>query len=117
MTEQPLDAQPAVEPRRASWLDLPLYLAGGFGLLLLANLGVALLAKEISILISFLLYLLNFFFLAGTVYLLGVRRGRVTWEDMGFLPPKVQWWWLLIAVAASAVLIPLRMVLYFWFCI
>jgi membrane protease YdiL (CAAX protease family) len=30
---------------------------------------------------------------------------------MGFLPPKVQWWWLLIAVAASAILIPVRMVL------
>jgi membrane protease YdiL (CAAX protease family) len=57
------------------------------------------------------LYLLNFFFLAGAVYVLGVRRGRVTWEEMGFLPVKVEWWWLLIAAAASAILIPLRMVL------
>lgn len=111
MTEHPLDVQTAQEPKPASWLDLLLYLAGGFGLFMLANLGVGLLAKEISILVSFLLYLLNFFFLTGAVCVLGVRRGRITWEGMGFLPPKVQWWWLLIAVVASAVLIPLRMVL------
>jgi membrane protease YdiL (CAAX protease family) len=92
-------------------LDLALYLLGGFGLLLLASLGVDLLFEEISILTSFLLYLLNFVTLAGAVYVWGVRRGRITWEEMGFLPPKVQWWWFVIAVAASAVLIPLRMVL------
>ena len=111
MTEQPLDADSTPEPKSASWLDLPLYLVGGFGLFMLANLGVDLLPSDIPILISVLFYLLNFFFLAGAVYVLGVRRGRITWEEMGFLPPKVKWWWLLIAIVASAILIPLRMVL------
>lgn len=43
--------------------------------------------------------------------MLGVRRGKLTWKEMGFLPPKVQWRWLLVAVVASAILIPLRMIL------
>jgi membrane protease YdiL (CAAX protease family) len=111
MIEQPIDPQPSPASKPATWLDLPLYLVGGFGLFVLASLGVDLLLEEKSILTSFVLYLLNFFTLAGAVYVLGVRRGRLSWEEMGFLPPKVQWWWFLIAIAASVILIPLRMVL------
>lgn len=111
MSEEPLDAQAVPQPERASWLDLVLYLAGGFGLFLLASIGVSFLFTEVSILTSLVLYLLNLFVLCGAVYALGVRRGKLTWEEMGFLPPKVQWKWLLAAVVASAVLIPLRAVL------
>jgi membrane protease YdiL (CAAX protease family) len=111
MIEQSPDAQPITEPKPATWLDLVLYIVGGFGLYVLASVGVDLFFEEISILTSVVLYLLNFFFLAGAVYVLGVCRGRITWEEMGFLPVKVEWWWLLIAAAASAILIPLRMVL------
>jgi membrane protease YdiL (CAAX protease family) len=111
MSEQPLDAQPASQTKPASWLDLPLYLVGGFGLLMLASAGAGFVFQEVSILASVVLYLLNFLTLAGAVCVWGVRRGKVTWAEMGFLPPRVQWWWLLAAIAASAVLIPLRMVL------
>jgi membrane protease YdiL (CAAX protease family) len=111
MSEQPLDAQHASQAKPASWLDLPLYLVGGFGLLMLASAGVGFAFQEVTILASVALYLLNFLTLAGAVYVWGVRRGKVTWAEMGFLPPRAQWWWLLAAIATSAVLIPLRMAL------
>jgi membrane protease YdiL (CAAX protease family) len=111
MSEESLDVSSASQPKPAAWLDLILYLVGGFGLFLLVSIGSAYLFTEISILASLALYLLNFLILAGAVYVLGVRRGKISWEGIGFLPPKVQWWWLLVAVAVSVALIPLRIAL------
>jgi membrane protease YdiL (CAAX protease family) len=113
MNQDPPDAKPAPQSKPATWLDMALYLVGGFGLLLLASFGAGLIFTETSILASLTFYLLNFFILCGTVYVLGVRRGKLTWEEIGFLPPRAQWQWLLVAVVASAILIPLRMVLGF----
>lgn len=108
MSEEPPDVQSVPQTKPATWLDLVLYLVGGFGLLLAASIGAGFLFTEVSILASFTLYLLNFFILCGAVYALGVRRGKLTWGEIGFLPPKLQWWWLLAALAVSAALIPLR---------
>ncbi|MBN1978067.1 MAG: CPBP family intramembrane metalloprotease [Anaerolineae bacterium] len=88
-----------------------LYLVAGFGLFLLASFGMGFIFTETSILASLTFYLLDFFILCGAVYALGVRRGKLTCKEMGFLPPRVRWQWLLVAVVASAILIPLRMVL------
>ncbi|MFN2272057.1 MAG: lysostaphin resistance A-like protein [Anaerolineae bacterium] len=108
MSEEPTDAQSVPRTKPATWLDLVLYIAGGFGLLLLASIGAGFLFTEISILTSFTLYLLNFLILCGAVYALGVRRGKLTWAGMGFLPPRIEWQWLLVAFITSAILIPLR---------
>ena len=80
----PLEMQSEPQPKPATWLDIALYLVGGFGLLLLASIGVSFLFTEISLLASLVIYLLNFFVLCGAVYALGVRRGKLTWEEMGF---------------------------------
>ena len=109
MTQDPPGAKPAPQSKPATWLDMVLYLVAGFGLFLLAGFGMGFIFTETSILSSLTFYLLNFFILCGAVYVLGVRRGKLTWEEMGFLPPRVQRQWLLVAVAASAILIPLRM--------
>jgi len=111
MSGEPPDVQSVPQTKPATWLDLVLYLLGGFGLLLAASIGAGYLFTEISILTSFTLYLLNFFILCGAVYALGVRRGKLTWGEMGFLPPRLQWQWLLAALAVSAALIPLRIFL------
>ncbi|MFL7790792.1 MAG: lysostaphin resistance A-like protein [Anaerolineae bacterium] len=111
MTQDPPDAQARLQSKPATWLDMALYLVVGIGLFFLVSFGAGFIFAETSILASLTFYLLNFFILCGTVYALGVRRGKLTWEEMGFLPPRVQWQWLLVAVIASAILIPLRMVL------
>jgi len=101
--------EPAPASAPSTWLDLALYLASGFGLFLLATLGAALLFDgQNTLLASFTLYLLNVLCLVGTVYLLGVRRDKTSWAEMGFLPPVWRWEWLAIAVVVTVALIPIR---------
>jgi membrane protease YdiL (CAAX protease family) len=111
MSEASLDAPSTSGPKPATWLDLILYLVGGVGIFVLASVGVGFLFTEISILASLILYLLNFVTLTGAVYLWGVRRGKISWAEIGLLPPKLPWRWLLMAVGISAALIPVRIVL------
>jgi len=102
------DTHPAPWLKPSTGLDLALYLAAGFILFPLATFGLALILKQISILASLALYLLNALFLGGAVYLLGVRRGKTSWAEMGFLPVVWRWEWLLVAVFVSIVSIPVR---------
>jgi membrane protease YdiL (CAAX protease family) len=102
------DTQPTPQPQPSTWLDLILYLVVGFGLFLLAVSGVALIFEEVSILASSALYLLNALIFGGTVYVLGVCRGKTSWSEMGFLPPVWRPEWLLVAIAVSIVSIPVR---------
>jgi len=111
MSEASLDAPSTSGPKPVTWLDLVLYLVGGIGVFVLASIGVGFLFTEISILASLTLYLLNFVTLTGAVCLWGVCRGKISWAGIGLLPPKLPWRWLLVAVAASAALIPARIVL------
>jgi uncharacterized protein len=90
------------------WLDLVIYLFGGFGLYAVASVIFALIFKQIDIFATFTLYLLNFLCLGGSVYVWGVRRGKTSWAKMGFFPPLWKSRWLWIALLASAVLIPAR---------
>ncbi len=103
-------ARATVEPEAwqpESWRVLAAYLAGGFGLFLLASLGVALLFhRQINILTSSALYGLNFLCFAGAAALLGVRRRKLTWAEFGLRPFSPLW--LLAALVLAAAVLPLR---------
>ena len=96
------------QPGRSAWPDLVFYLVAGFGLFGLASYGVSLAFEELSLLAVATLYGLNFLCLGGTVYLLGVRRHRVTWSEIGLIPIRWRWHWLLIASGLTILLMPLR---------
>lgn len=121
MVDQITDAPDAghVEPTAAvpvlvksTWADLALYLVGGFGLFVLASVGTSVLFsiwfKQVNTLLAATAYLLNIIFIGGSVYVLGVRRRKVSWADMGFWPAVWQWRWLPLAAGISVVFIPVR---------
>ncbi|MAT98141.1 MAG: hypothetical protein CL608_13435 [Anaerolineaceae bacterium] len=111
-SEHPLlEVQLDVKPAPQSWLDLLLYLLIGFGSFILLSGLVAVLFTEISLGASFLIFLANFICLAGTTYLLGVRRGKITWRGLGLRPLRWQWQWLLIGAGLAILLLPARAVL------
>jgi uncharacterized protein len=98
-------APAAWEPE--SWRALLAYLACGFGLFLLASIGVSLaFHRTINILTSSALYGINFLSFAGTAYVLGVRRRHLTWAEFGLRPFNPAW--LLAALALAAAILPLR---------
>lgn len=94
--------------RRDSWLDLLLYLVVGYGSFVLLSTLFGLLLPEITMATVVLLYLTNIFVFVGTVYFLGVRRGKISWREIGFLPPRWDWRWLTIALALTVIILPLR---------
>lgn len=102
--EEPADARPAPQ----SWLDLALYLLIGFSSFILLSGLVGLLFPELSLGVSFLLFLANFVCLSGTTYLLGVRRGKISWAGLGLRPFRWRWQWLLIGAGAAILLLPGR---------
>ena len=89
-------------------LDLALYIAGGVGILFLVTTIAGLFIHRLSIWVTLAAGLLNALFLIGSVYLLGIRRGKTNWVDMGLLPINWQWRWLWMAVGITLLFIPLR---------
>jgi membrane protease YdiL (CAAX protease family) len=75
----------------ARWVDIFLYLIGGFGAYLSFSLVVGLLYRELTLELTVLTSLLNFLCFAGVVYLFGVRRGKLSWAGIGLIPPKQLW--------------------------
>jgi membrane protease YdiL (CAAX protease family) len=65
----------------------------------------------VSILTTTVAYLVNIGVFIGTVYLVGVRRGRLSWQELGFLPPRLPGNWIRIAVLVAIALIPIRVLL------
>ncbi len=106
---EPPQAEPS--PPSQSWLDLALYLLAGFGSFVLVSTLIATQFQELSLGVSFLLFLANFICLGGTTYLLGVRRGKVSWAQLGLRPLRWRWQWLLIGVGLAVLLLPGRAVL------
>jgi len=94
----------------STWLDLVIYIFGGFGLFALASFGVGLLFidTEPNLLMISLAILLNVIFIGGSVYFLGVLRGKTSWEEMGLIPIKLKWEWILLAIGLAVGLMPLR---------
>ena len=104
--ETPEDA-----PSRQGWLDLVLYLLVGFGSFFLISGLVGQLFPALSLGASFLLFLANFICLGGTTYLLGIRRGKISWRQLGLRPFRWQWQWLFIGVGLAILLLPGRALL------
>lgn len=83
-----------------TWRDLLLYLVGCVGGYFLLSLGVISIYGELDLTVTVLTALLNFLCFTGGVYLFAVRRGKLSWEGIGLLPPKRFW----ISVLGGAVL-------------
>ena len=100
------------EEPKPGWIELALYLFVGFGLYLLATLALLFFIGEefsdITIGLTVAIGVLNAICLIGTVYLTGIRRGKISWFDIGFFPPKMKSQWFLIAIGVSLFLIPIR---------
>jgi uncharacterized protein len=105
------EAQPDFAPSPQSWLDLLLYLFVGAGSFILLSGLVGLLFDELSLGVSFLLFLANFICLGGTTYILGIRRGKISWAGLGLRPLRWRWRWLAIGVGLTILLLPGRAVL------
>jgi membrane protease YdiL (CAAX protease family) len=106
---EPLHVEPSPPPQ--SWLDLALYLLAGFGSFLLISALVALQFQELSLGAAFLLFLVNFACFGGTTVLLGVRRGKISWAQLGLRPFRWRWQWLLIGIGLAVLLLPGRAIL------
>ena len=110
--EQSLPPEPAeIPPAPQSWLDLLLYLLIGFGSFILISGLIGGLFSELSPGATFLLFLANFVCLAGTTYLLGVRRRKISWAALGIRPFRWKWQWLLIGIGLAVLLLPGRALL------
>ena len=110
--EQPLTAElPEKGAAPQHWLDLIFYLLVGFGSFTLVSGLVAQLFTELSLGASFLIFLANFICLGGTTYLLGIRRGKISWAGLGIRPLRWRWQWLLIGVGLAILLLPGRALL------
>lgn len=94
-----------------SWLDLILYLLVGVGTFVLLSAAISGLFEQLSPGVSFLLFLANVVCLGGTTYLLGIRRGKISWASLGLRPFQASWQWLLIGVGLAVLLLPGRALL------
>jgi membrane protease YdiL (CAAX protease family) len=88
---------------------LLIYLLGGIGLYFLASIGVGMLFQTITLGTAMLVAVLNFFVLAGSVYLLGVRRKKLSWESIGLVPPRELGRQALIGAGLAVAILPVRL--------
>jgi membrane protease YdiL (CAAX protease family) len=93
---------------QAPWSDLLLYLLVGFGAFLGASVLIGLSGLPAGSLTLLAIGLANLICLGGSVYLLGIRRRRLTWAELGLFPPRWNWLWLVAIVSVTLALIPLR---------
>ncbi|MCL4559473.1 MAG: CPBP family intramembrane metalloprotease [Chloroflexi bacterium] len=98
-------------PAPPSWLDLILYILLGFGLFIAAGLALRGVLKSPSLLASATIYALNISIFTGTVYVVGVRRGLLSWKTIGFAPPVWHWSYLALAVGITILFLPIRTIL------
>jgi len=96
---------------RSGWVDLAIYVLGGFGLFLVASLAVGMLVDRPTLGVTALALFLNVFFIGGGVWMWGVRPGKTSWREMGFWPMNWQWTWLPLALGVTVVFLPLRALL------
>lgn len=94
----------------ANWLDLAIYLVGGVGIYFLASLILTLVSQEISLWTTVTLTLLNFLALGGSVYLLGIRRRKISTGSMGLTREQNIPRLALIGTAVAVLIIPIRLV-------
>ncbi|MDD5369861.1 MAG: CPBP family intramembrane metalloprotease, partial [Anaerolineaceae bacterium] len=97
--------------RNSNWLDLVLYLVIGFGAFFASGYALRGVLHPGDLLSSAIIYALNIVSFIGTVYLVGVRRGRLSWQGIGLIPPRWKWNWLLLALLVVIAFYPLRILL------
>lgn len=100
--------EPSPQLKPAVWGDLFIYLVGGLGLYFLASLALGFFFSEMNIWTTFLLGVLNFLCLAGSVYLFGVLRKKMSWESLGLLPLKGLKRYAKFGAAISIAVLPYR---------
>jgi membrane protease YdiL (CAAX protease family) len=113
MNEKSREPSAEQKPPSFSRVQLVLYPLLVIGLFFAASLAVGLavqggVLRQESLLLTLLVYALNFFFLAGGAFLLAIRPGKLTWAELGIAPPRWHWLWLLLAVGLTLLLLPLR---------
>jgi membrane protease YdiL (CAAX protease family) len=95
-------------PRRFPWVELALYLAGGFGVFTIASGLASAYGPQKGIWPIILVVLCNTLFIGGSAWTLGVRRKATTWEEIGIFPIRWKGKWLLYALGLTLALTPLR---------
>jgi membrane protease YdiL (CAAX protease family) len=102
----------------STWLDLAVYLVAGIGSFFfttyLASQAMSSLTGEWIMLHSVMVWSLNAICSGGTFYILGVRRGRITWSGIGLVSASWRWRWLLVGSLAMALAFPVRVLLTNW---
>ncbi len=98
-----------VQPGR--WGDLALYIFGGFGLFLAASVAAALVFPELTVTVTLVAILINFIFIGGAALVFGIRRGRLSWAEMGLSPARWKPEYLLLVIVGTFVLLPIRALL------
>ncbi len=112
MMTEPSPLEPRASPTsRWEWLDIVWYLLGGLGLYMLVGALLEAILPRQPQLDTLLKMGLNFTFLAGSAYVLGVRRGKFTWEEIGLSAGRWRWRYLGMAAAVAIGLFPLRVCL------
>ncbi|HVN55160.1 MAG TPA: type II CAAX endopeptidase family protein [Anaerolineaceae bacterium] len=106
--EETVAAAPQGSERYASWLDLALYLIIGFGLFLLAGYAFRGVLAQNTLLSTALILGSNFVIFSGTVLVVGVLRSRLSLAEVGFWPPRLPWTWIAVGLAASLLVLPVR---------
>ena len=90
--------------RPAAWFDIVIYIVGGFGLFLFAGTIAAWYFQELSLGLLITSSVLNFLCLGGSVYVLGIRRKKLSFSSMGLVPVKdLMTWAVLGAILALGV--------------
>ncbi|MBN1813321.1 MAG: CPBP family intramembrane metalloprotease [Anaerolineae bacterium] len=100
----------------STWVDLAIYLVVGVGASFTMYLAVAIssFAGEWTMLHSSIVWSLRSTCLLGAVYILGVRRGRITWSGIGLVSAPWRWRWFLVGSFVIAIAIPIRTLLANW---
>jgi membrane protease YdiL (CAAX protease family) len=108
MEPEPVSSQPQAAPKRFPWVDLLVYLLGGFGVFSLASIVLGFIMQNASIWDTAAVALINFLFIGGSAYYLGVLRHKTSWKTIGIFPINWKWAWLPIAFLVSIALMPIR---------
>jgi len=107
--EPETSAQAALIPAQGK--DLLIYLFGGVGIYFLASMTVGLFITEINLGTTLIIALLNFICLAGSVYLFGIRRKKISLESMGLVPPRKLLHYALVGGGLAIGILPLRLLI------
>jgi membrane protease YdiL (CAAX protease family) len=93
---------------RGGWGDLALYVFGGAGLFATASLALATRFERVDLKLTAAAIFLNLIFIGGAPYVFGIRRGRLTWEELGLRPLRWRSDYAVGIVVTTVVLLPIR---------